>query len=66
MIFEELSKKLQVILNKWESTFRGAIDIYDFESEDEIIDTLIYICCQHIEDNDNVDIYKEFLQYLQG
>ena len=66
MIVNELSEGLRKIFIKWEQTFRGAGDIYEFTSEQELIDFTIELCKNNINNNIDSDLYSEFLDMLNN
>ena len=66
MIVSELSEELREIFIKWEQTFKGAVDIYEFTSEQELIDFTIELCKNNINNNIDVDLYSEFLNMLNN
>ena len=66
MIVNELSEGLRKIFIKWEQTFRGAVDIYEFISEQELIDFTIELCKNNINNNIDSDLYSEFLDMLNN
>ena len=66
MIVSELSEGLREIFIKWEQTFRGAVDICEFTSEQELIDFTIELCKNNINNNIDSDLYSEFLDMLNN
>ena len=66
MIVSELSEGLREIFIKWEQTFRGVVDIYEFISEQELIDFTIELCKNNINNNIDSDLYSEFLDMLNN
>ena len=57
MIVSELSEGLREIFIKWEQTFRGAVDIYEFTSEQELINFTIDLCKNNINNKIDADLY---------
>ena len=66
MIVSELSEGLREIFIKWEQTFRRTVDIYEFTSEQELIDFTIELCKNNINNNIDSDLYSEFLDMLNN
>ena len=66
MIVSELSIGLREIFIKWEQTFRGTVDIYEFTSEQELIDFTVELCKNNINNNIDSDLYSEFLDMLNN
>ena len=66
MIVSELSEGLRKIFIKWEQTFRGEVDIYEFTSEQELINFTIDLCKNNINNKIDADLYSEFLDMLNN
>ena len=67
----KLSNKMQEILREWQEDFRGAVDITEFQNEEELVDFLIEtipVWIKIAKENkyiEDVKLYEYYLNKLQ-